>query len=213
MSSPLVIDYYSDVLCVWAWIAQHRIDKLNKCFGNKIAIKYHYVDIFGDAVTKISTQWKAKGEFEGFSSHVIESASKYEEAHINSTIWSKTKPTSSANPHLVLKAIEQSYSCQYSLELALKFRQAFFIDAVDISNMDLLFNIMEQSGLDCGKVNTAIASGSAMAALMSNYQQSRTLNLQGSPTYILDSGRQTLYGNVGYRVLQANIEALLCKAV
>ena len=25
---PIVIDYYTDVLCVWAWIAQRRIDEL-----------------------------------------------------------------------------------------------------------------------------------------------------------------------------------------
>ena len=51
--------------------------------------------------------------------------------------------------------------------------------------------------------------GSPRAALMSNYQKSTQQNLQGSPSYIIDEGRQIFYGNVGYRVLLANIEALL----
>ena len=140
MISPLVIDYYSDVLCVWAWVAQRRIDELNEYLGNKIDIKYHYLDVFGDAVNKIPTQWLGRGEYKGFSEHVIESASAYDDAHINKDIWSKTRPTSSANPHLVLKAIELSYSSQHSIELALKFRQAFFVDAIDISNIDVLFH-------------------------------------------------------------------------
>ena len=46
---------------------------------------------------------------------------------------------------------------------------------------------------------------------MGNYQQAKTLGLKGSPSYIIDNGRQILYGNVGYRVLLANIEALLNK--
>ncbi|MCU8085506.1 hypothetical protein [Shewanella sp. SM23] len=40
-------------------------------------------------------------------------------------------------------------------------------------------------------------------------QKSAQQNLQGSPSYIIDEGRQIFYGNVGYRVLLANIEALL----
>lgn len=211
MSSPLVVDYYSDVLCVWAWIAQRRIDELTQQLGNKIDIKHHYLDVFGDAVNKIPTQWHDRGGYEGFSAHVIESASAYEYAQINTEIWSKIRPTSSANPHLVLKAVELSYSRQHSIELALKCRQVFFVDAQDISNIDILFVLIEQAGLDCEKVNKAIVNGSAMAALMGNYQQAKTLGLKGSPSYIIDNGRQILYGNVGYRVLLANIEALLNK--
>ncbi len=46
---------------------------------------------------------------------------------------------------------------------------------------------------------------------MRDYQQAKVLSLKGSPSYVLDNGRQTLYGNVGYRVLLANIEALINK--
>jgi len=213
MSKPLVVDYYSDVLCVWAWIAQRRLDELNKCLGDKIELRYHYLDVFGDATKKIPTQWCDRGGFEGFSAHVVESASIYEDAHINADIWSKTRPTSSANPHLVLKAIELTYSCQQSIELALKFRQAFFIEAKDISDIEVLFSLIEQVGLDSMQVNKAIVDGSAIAGLMNNYQQAKALGLKGSPSYIIDNGRQTLYGNVGYRVLLANIEEQLNKPV
>lgn len=211
MSSPLIIDYYSDVLCVWGWVAQRRLDELNQTLGNKIQIKHHYIDIFGDAVNIIPTQWCERGGYEGFSAHVVESAAPFEYTQVNTNIWSKIRPTSSANPHLVLKALALSYSSKHSIEHEVKFRQAFFVDAQDISNMDILFAIIEKSGLDSAKVNKAIVDGSAMAALMGNYQQAKLLALKGSPTYILDNGRQTLYGNVGYRVLLANVEALLDK--
>lgn len=209
MSSPLVVDYYNDILCVWAWIAQRRIDELNKQLGDKIDLRYHYVDVFGDSINKIPTQWREKGGYEGFSAHVIESASVYDDAHINSDIWSKVRPTSSANPHLVLKAIELTYSCQHSIDLALKFREAFFVEAKDISNLSVLFSIIEQAGLDSSQVNKALVDGRAMAGLMRNYQDAKMLALKGSPSYIIDNGRQILYGNVGYRVLLANIEAQL----
>lgn len=211
MNSPLIVDYYSDILCVWAWIAQRRIDELNKQLGDKVELKYHYLDVFGDAVNKIPTQWQERGGYNGFSTHVIESASTYEDAPVNANIWSKIRPTSSANPHLVLKAIELTYSNQHSIDLALKFRQAFFVEAKDISNLAILFTIIEEANLDSMQVNKAVLDGSAMAALMHNYQQAKILGLKGSPSYIIDNGRQTLYGNVGYRVLLANIEEQLNK--
>ena len=33
--SPALIDYYTDVLCVWAWIAQPRLDELQRQWGKK----------------------------------------------------------------------------------------------------------------------------------------------------------------------------------
>jgi predicted DsbA family dithiol-disulfide isomerase len=48
-----------------------------------------------------------------------------------------------------------------------------------------------------------------MAALSSDQRSAQDLGVRGSPTWVLNDGRQMLYGNVGYRILQANIEELL----
>ena len=209
MNKPIIIDYYTDVLCVWAWIAQRRIDELNLKLENKIEFQYYYVDIFGDVPTKMTTQWKQKGGYSGFSEHVQKSASIFEDAPINSKIWKEVKPVTSANAHLVLKAVEISYDKSKSIEFALKIRSAFFIDALDVGNLDVLCDLVKINGLDHNVINTSIHDGSAIAALMHDYQRSKQHSIKGSPSYVIDGGRQTLYGNVGYRVLLANIEELL----
>jgi predicted DsbA family dithiol-disulfide isomerase len=205
----LIVDYYTDILCVWAWIAQKRIDELNKTLGNKIELKCYYVDIFGDVPTKIDTQWQSKGGYVGFAEHIQKSASAFEYAHINPKIWTEIRPTTSANAHLVLKAVEITYDKKKSIEMALKFRTAFFVDGLDIGNLNVLYNLVTANGLDRNTVNTSIGDGSAMASLMGDYQKSKEQNIKGSPSYVIGDGRQTLYGNVGYRVILANIEALL----
>ena len=35
------------------------------------------------------------------------------------------------------------------------------------------------------------------------------IRLDGSPTYLLNQGRQKLYGNVGYKIIEANVEEVL----
>ena len=51
--TDIVIDYFSDVLCVWAWVAQPRLDELEEQWGDKITVNHHFVDIFGDCYRKI----------------------------------------------------------------------------------------------------------------------------------------------------------------
>ncbi len=37
----------------------------------------------------------------------------------------------------------------------------------------------------------------------------KKLGLKGSPSLVMNNGRQVLYGNVGYRIINANVKELL----
>ena len=208
MNKPLVIDYYSDILCVWAWIAQRRIDELKQGFGDALEFRYRYVDIFGDTQAKIDALWQQKGGYAGVAEHVQHSALDYENAPINPKIWTQVRPATSANAHLILKAIELVYDQQTSIDSALMLRAAFFVDANDIGKLDVLYELVTAKGLNVDLLHTSISDGTAMAALMNDYQVCKLQTIKGSPSYVIDGGRQVLYGNVGYRVLHANIEEL-----
>jgi predicted DsbA family dithiol-disulfide isomerase len=207
------IDYYSDVLCIWAWITQRRIDELNKNFKGQIDIRYLYVDIFGDTSTRIKQQWANKGSYEGFACHLEESVADYDYVTVNSDIWNKVRPTTSANAHMVLKAIEMSHGEKHAINFSYILREAFFLHAIDISNLDNIFDLMESSNIDASPVKALITNGKALAALMCDYQNAKQFQIKGSPCFVMNEGRQVLFGNVGYRVLHMNIEELLNKVV
>jgi len=209
MKSPLIIQYYSDLLCIWAWIAQRRIDELNKEFGEHIQFEYHYVDIFGNVPQKMQTSWSEKGGYNGFAQHVHHSAQKYEDAIVHPDVWATVKPTTSANAHLILKAVELTHDSKSAMDFALTLRKAFFINAQDISNMSVLMGLAEKARLNTKAIQYHINNGLALGELMSDYQGAKSQSIKGSPSYVIDGGRQTLYGNVGYRVLHANIEEML----
>ncbi|WP_444993856.1 DsbA family oxidoreductase [Aliikangiella sp. IMCC44359] len=209
MSNPLVVEYFSDILCVWAWITQRRIDELTNDFDSKIELQYHYIDVFGDTKNKIQTQWRERGGYRGFAQHIRESAAPYKNAPVSTKIWNDVRPMTSANAHLVLKAAEIVVEGTNCAELAFKIRNAFFIDAKDISQFSVLYEIVEACALDIEKIDNCIGDGSAMASLMSDYQIAKKQGIKGSPSFNMNSGRQTLYGNVGYRILKANIDERL----
>jgi len=97
--------------------------------------------------------------------------------------------------------------------MAIVFRKSFFINLQDISNLNVLYQLAEKNDLDSSLIKEFINNGKALALLMTDYQQAQKLSLKGSPTYIIDNGRQVLFGNVGYRVLLANIEEQLNRPI
>jgi len=206
---PVQIDYFTDVLCVWAWIAQARLDELNRQWGDQIQVRHRFVDIFGDCFRKIPRQWGESDGFEKFGEHVAASAADFEHCEVNPDIWTKVRPSSSMQSHQVLKAIELLAGPDVMADMALRIRRAFFIDAVDISDLDVLLEIAEEASLDRQTLRETFRTGSAIATLSTDLREAAELGVRGSPTWVLNDGRQLLYGNVGYRILSANIEELL----
>jgi predicted DsbA family dithiol-disulfide isomerase len=205
----LEIDYFTDVLCVWAWIAQRRVDELKEQFGDKVRFNYRYVDVFGDTQNKIKNGWADRGSWKGFAAHVQTSAARYDNAPVHAGLWQEVRPTTSGNVHLILKAAELATDSDTSAQLAMALRKAFFLEAQDISQVEILLHVAWEMGIPHETLRQQIDSGLAMAALLKDYQQAKALGIKGSPSFVMDNNRQTLYGNVGYRVLAANVEELL----
>ena len=208
-SDPIHIDYYSDVLCVWAWIAQARLEELESQWQGQASVSHHYVDIFGDCHRKIPAAWGKQDGFYKFASHVHDSAAPFDAAEVHPDIWKTTRPRSSAQAHLVLRATAIAHGDSTMASLALQVRRAFFIEARDISELGLLLELAQDSGCDPAALRQCLDNGSAIAAYSTDLRRAAELGVRGSPTWILNGGRQVLYGNVGYRILNANIEELL----
>lgn len=209
MSAPLEVDYYTDVLCVWAWIAQHRIDEIEKEWGDRIRLRHHCVNVFGDTLNRIGDKWSDRGGYAGFAEHVEESAAPFEFAPINAAIWRDVRPYTSATAHMALKAAELQKSADDANKLAVVLRKSFFVEALDIGSVQVVLKIAGDAGFDPVDLESRIESGQALAALVADYERAREINIKGSPSWVLNNGRQILYGNVGYRILSANIEELL----
>lgn len=207
--SPLVIDYYSDVLCAWSWVAQRRNDELNNQWGDNVLLRPHFLNLFGSYERRMTQQWAARGGPESFADYVHSSLKPFDKAPIHPELWRSVKPQSSLNAHLFIKACMLHYGTEASERFTLAIREAFYSQAQDISRQSLLLEIAEQHSLDTQPLLDAVEQGAAAAALMEDYQKAQENNIKGSPSWVLDGGRQVLYGNVGYRVLHANIEELL----
>jgi len=106
MQQPVEIDYFSDVLCIWAYISERRVEELVDQFGDKVAIRLRICSVFPDAITKLETRWVSKGGLDGYADHVHEVAEAYPHIKLHEEAWRAVRPTSSAGAHLLLKALQ-----------------------------------------------------------------------------------------------------------
>jgi len=222
--SPRIrIHYFTDILCVWAYLAQIRLDELIKNYSSDIEVTYNFMPVFGHTQTRIGEGWKEKGGFEAFSKHMHKVCEDYPHVVLHKDIWKKNTPKTSTTSHLFIKAVQClvengtiSNECREDCgqktlleDFIWEVRLAFFRDLRDVSQMKVLFEIAKSMDLPTDKIQEVLDDGSALAELTRDIELRDEFNLEGSPTYILNEGRQKLYGNVGYRIIEANLLEIL----
>lgn len=217
------ISYVSDVLCVWAYVAEARLDQLRKEFGDAVELEYRFIPVFGATRYRIAEGWKDRGGYAGFGAHVRRVAEDFPHITVADGVWNEVAPTTSAAAHEMLCAVrlleEEGKMIQNRPnevggrtvfeEAIWQVRSAFFKDARDISNRSVLLDVLAEAGLSISAVEAKVRSGEALAEACRDIELRDKLKIEGSPTYHLNQGRQKLYGNVGYRVISANLRELI----
>ena len=222
-TATIHIDYFSDVLCVWAYTAQIRIDELRRNYGAQVRFSQHFMPLFGCTAQRIGEGWRERGGYAGFGRHVREVCAKFPHLDVHPDLWTGDVPASSASCHLFLKAVQflqdkgelpREARAEWAgrdvfEETIWRMRLAFFRDARNIATLDCQRAIAAELSLPVEALLAQIHSGEAMAALCRDTELCNEFKVEGSPTYILNEGRQKLYGNVGYKIIEANVQEIL----
>lgn len=147
----------------------------------------------------------------------------WDHVSLHPDVWLRDVPASSTSAHVVLKAIqllqergqvpataEPAFAGRTRFEEAIwRVRCAFFQHAQNIAHWDVLSRVAEGLELPLPAIRRLIDNGEAYAALHLDAEAKERYQIPGSPTFILNEGRQRLYGNVGYRIIEANVRELL----
>ncbi len=217
------VDYFSDVFCIWAYGGHVRVDELRRQFGPEVKINYRFVPIFAAGRHNVALNWKDKGGMAGFRDHLLEVASLWQHVEVCRELWVDVAPESSTAAHLYLKAaqiltergeIPAEYHARYEgrnlfEQLVWRFRCAFFQEGRNVSLREVQDEIARSLGLPVDRIDQMLDSGEPHAALHLDDEAKLKYKVPGSPTLVLNEGRQLLYGNIGYRVVDANVRELM----
>ena len=224
-SNLISIEYFTDILCVWAYLGQVRVDELLRKYSNGLEIKYRFCPVFSNTSQKISDGWGDKDGYQGFNQHLQNLSEEWKHIELNPMVWLHARPASSIPAHIFIKAAqllqEQGYISSEPIkqydgrnvveEAVWRLRTLFFKDALNIAERNIQLQVAADLDLPQYEIQSLIDNGEAHAALYLDDLARDKYHIQGSPTVVLNEGRQILYGNIGFRTMEANIKELMHK--
>lgn len=215
MSERIVqITHFSDVLCVWAYVSQIRCDELLGRFPDQTRLECRYFHVFGDVPGKMAAGWSKRGGLPAYAEHVREVVGHFPHVAVHDEVWVRHTPPSSMPAHLALCAVrgivaDGEAAADSTSAAAWSIRLAFFEEALDVGRRTTLLERVESVGVPAHLVEARLDDGRAHATLARDLDSARDQGIQTSPSLVFNEGRQRLAGNVGYRILEANVRELL----
>ena len=208
------IIHFTDVLCVWAYVSQIRCDELATKFEGRVEFDTRYFQVFGDVAGKIEKAWAKRGGIAAYAEHVHGVAEGFPHVRLHDDVWVKNTPPSSLPAHLALCAVRTLEGAGEAAggttpKVAWAMREAFFTECADVSRRSVLLDCAERAGVAPAALEPLLDEGRAHAALSADLELARELDVRASPTLAFNDGRQRLAGNVGYRILEANVRELI----
>lgn len=209
--SAFRFSYWSDPLCIWAFVAQPKLERVLVEFGEKVAVEYRVVPVFGSVPQRFREgSWSDAGvDGRVESTRVV--ASKHGRQDVSGEVWRKI-PSSSWAPGAALKAvfalaIGEEISAAQATTFQWQMRERFFVDDVNMALRSEQLQVCEGCDIPRGPVERMLDDGSALAMLWEDHVERERLGVRGSPTYVFDGGRTMFYGNFNVEPLLATIEA------
>ncbi|MEH6345228.1 MAG: DsbA family protein [Bermanella sp.] len=202
------VDYFSDVLCIWAFIGEKRLNEVRLNLAEDVQVNLQFLPNFASCHKKIQQGWKNKGGFDGYANHVNEVAHQFE-ASLHPDSWHKVQPSTSMLAHAIIKTIMKLESIELANQYSALVRHSFFMEAMDISRLEVLQEIAESLKINWIEVMDYFNGGFSLADLQQDFQNAQSYQVSVSPAWVFNEGRQRLIGNVGYRVIEANLKELV----
>jgi predicted DsbA family dithiol-disulfide isomerase len=205
--------YWTDPLCVWAFVAQPRLEHVLEEFGDLLQIEHRVVPVFGSLPWRFSEgPWKGEGPA-GRAEKTRKICASLGVENVTGAVWLDDPPASSWSPGMAIKA---AFAAEDAGEAGpgtgaayqWRLREVFFRENRNIARRSVQLEVAEACELPVEFMETALDDGTALARLWEDHHLQESSFVRGSPTYVFDAGREMLYGNVAEGVITATIEEL-----
>lgn len=208
------VTYWSDPLCIWAFVSQHRHERVRADYADRVRIVERVVPVFGSIPRRFREGSWAEAGPQGRARKTREVAAKFGIEGVDGSLWVDDPPASSWSPGMAVVAVramaaegEVPEGNDALFHLAL--RDAAFVENRNTARREVQLEVAEALGIARAGLEARLDDGTAMAALWEDHHAREDQRVKGSPTYVCDDGREMLYGNVAEPVIRATLDALL----
>lgn len=209
----ITLGHWSDPFCIWAYVAQPKLDRVLEAHSHQLDVQYHIVPVFGSMPARFTSgSWAAKGPA-GRAEVCQRIAMEHRGNEISGEVWLKDPPTSSWAAGAAAKAVtvleeQGTVAPGTGGRFIGQLRDRFFEDNRNTARRSEQLAIAEALDVPRAALEALLDDGTGLSRLWEDHAERERLRLQGSPTYVFDGGRAQLYGNFNYAILEATINEL-----
>ena len=207
-------EYWSDPLCIWAFVSQGRLDRLLEAKRACLSPQYRVVVVFGSVPWRFRDgNWKKAGP-QGRARTTREVAARFGFDEVDGSVWLTDPPASSWAAGAAIEAVrlaehadetEAGNCAAYQVAL----RRTMFVDNRNVARRTVQLEVAEGMGLPRESIERRLDDGTALAQLAEDQRRKDEQNIHGSPTYVFDEGRAVLYGNFAEGILHSAVDELV----
>ena len=207
-------EYWSDPLCIWAFVAQSKLEHVLEQHGEHVAPRYHVVPVFGSIRERFATGSWSKAGPEGRAAATRRVAEQHGRNDVSGLCWLEDCPASSWPAGVAIKAV---FAAEHAEEIDAgkgavfqwRLRERFFVEDRNVARRDVQLELAEELEIPTAILEGRLDDGSALCALWEDHAKREATGLRGSPTFVFDGGRAMLYGNFSEAILTATVEELV----
>ena len=194
MAEPIVLEVFTDYVCPWCYLGDHRVKKLKQDYDITVRVVHFplhpetpaegrtLLELFGSGPEDIkakNTRMKGLMEAEGLPyserSHTYNSRLAQEIG-----TWAETQSGGNA--------------------IHDKFFEAYFVDCRNLGDVEVIIDAVKSVGLDEQEARAVLAERRFKDAVDADWAKSRSYGVTGVPTFV--SNGQGLVGAQPYETLQ-----------
>lgn len=217
MRARTTFSYWSDPLCIWALVAQPKLERVLEELGEHLHVDYRVVPVFGSVRWRLEEGSWAKEGVDGRVAATRRIAEQAGRNDVSGECWRRARPASSWAPAAAIKAVlmasksvgEPGEPGALGGEYQRRLRERFFVGEANIALRAVQLELAEELSLPRQPIEALLDDGSALAAVWEDNHEKERLGVQGSPTYVFDGGRAMLYGNFEYGILKSTVDELV----
>lgn len=185
---------YSDNICPFCYVGAKRIEKLKQEVN--FEIEWRAFEIHPE------TPKEGVAISDYFGGYNMDAAKNHLE-RFGKDVGMKMNNDTLANSHLSLKANEFAKKHNKQDEFHLAIFKAYFEEARNIGNMEVLLEIADSIGLNKEEMQAYLESEEAERAIEASSNEAKKLGITGVPTFII--GDEMIVGAQSYKVLKKAI--------
>jgi putative protein-disulfide isomerase len=177
MASQLI--YFSDPMCSWCWGFSPVIAEVQARFGAALPIRLVMGGLRPGTTTPMTAE--AQAELRGHWRHVTEASGQPFGEHALATpgFVYDTDPAARA------VVLVREFAPQKALAFLARLQEAFYVEGVDVTDVQVLADFAEAFGLDRESFAAAMEADEAKQAAWRDYAISQKAGVTGFPTLVM----------------------------